>query len=126
MHGLWVTTGRAESPGLPPADDARRWPVSMIGCGPRGKESGNPIAVVPLTCYFALMDRDAEESAFTQLGQRGLVRRMHEQLDELLAARDQMEQLLQVIVEIGAGLDLDSTLHRIIVAARELTHARAH
>ncbi|MGZ4526519.1 MAG: GAF domain-containing protein [Mycobacterium sp.] len=48
---------------------------------------------------------------------------MHEQLDELLAARDQMEQLLRVIVEIGAGLDLDATLHRIIAAARELTSA---
>ncbi|MFY2861335.1 GAF domain-containing protein [Mycobacterium sp. THU-M104] len=48
---------------------------------------------------------------------------MHEQLDELLSARDQMEQLLRVIVEIGAGLDLDSTLSRIIAAARELTSA---
>ncbi|MEY8017623.1 GAF domain-containing protein [Mycobacterium servetii] len=48
---------------------------------------------------------------------------MHEQLDELLAARDQMEQLLRVIVEIGAGLDLDATLRRIIGAARELTSA---
>ncbi|WP_197516448.1 GAF domain-containing sensor histidine kinase [Mycobacterium sp. E2497] len=48
---------------------------------------------------------------------------MHEQLDELLAARDQMEQLLRVIVEIGAGLDLDATLHRIISAARRLTSA---
>lgn len=33
------------------------------------------------------------------------------------------EQLLRVIVEIGAGLDLDATLHRIISAARELTAA---
>ncbi len=48
---------------------------------------------------------------------------MHEQLDELLAARDQMEQLLQVIVEIGSDLDLDATLRRIIRAARELTSA---
>lgn len=48
---------------------------------------------------------------------------MHEQLDELLASRDQMEQLLRVIVEIGAGLDLDATLRRIIAAARELTSA---
>lgn len=62
-------------------------------------------------------------SAFAGLGQRGLVSKMHAQLDELLAARDQMEQLLRVIVEIGAGLDLDATLHRIISAARELTSA---
>lgn len=49
---------------------------------------------------------------------------MHEQLDELLAARDQMELLLRVIVEIGTGLDLDAMLRRIITAARELTSAR--
>ncbi|ORW90401.1 hypothetical protein AWC27_11080 [Mycobacterium szulgai] len=48
---------------------------------------------------------------------------MHAQLDELLAARDQMEQLLRVIVEIGSDLDLEATLHRIILAARELTSA---
>ncbi len=69
------------------------------------------------------MTGDERSSAFAGLGQRGLVSRMHEQLDEMLAARDQMEQLLRVIVEIGAGLDLDATLHRIIVAARELTSA---
>ena len=69
------------------------------------------------------MASDDSGSAFAGLGQRGLVSRMHEQLDELLAARDQMEQLLRVIVEIGADLDLDATLRRIILAARELTAA---
>lgn len=99
--------------------------MSMIGCGPQGKDSGNAMAAVPLTCYFALMERDAEESAFTQLGQRGLVGRMHEQLDELLAARDQMEQLLRVIVDIGSNLEnLDVTLHGIVKAAMELAGAR--
>jgi two-component system, NarL family, sensor histidine kinase DevS len=48
---------------------------------------------------------------------------MHEQLDELLAARDQMEQLLRVFLDVGSGLDLDATLHRIVVAAMELTSA---
>lgn len=43
--------------------------------------------------------------------------------DELAAARDQTEKLLRVIAEIGAGLDLAATLHRIISAARELTSA---
>ncbi|MGA9491365.1 MAG: GAF domain-containing protein [Mycobacterium sp.] len=70
------------------------------------------------------MERDAEESAFTQLGKRGLVGRMHEQLDELLAARDQMEQLLRVIVDIGSNLEnLDVTLHGIVKAAMELAGA---
>jgi signal transduction histidine kinase len=73
-----------------------------------------------------VLERVATEergSAFAGLDRRGLVSRMHEQLDELLASRDQMEQLLRVIVEIGARLDLDATLHRIIAAARELTSA---
>jgi signal transduction histidine kinase len=66
---------------------------------------------------------DESGSAFADLGQRGLVSRMHEQLDELLAARDQMEQLLRVIVEIGSDLDRDATLRRIVRAARKLTSA---
>jgi signal transduction histidine kinase len=71
------------------------------------------------------MERDAEGSAFTQLGQRGLVGRMHVQLDELLAARDQMEQLLRIIVDIGSNLEnLDVTLHGIVKAAMELADAR--
>ncbi|MEE2852204.1 MAG: GAF domain-containing sensor histidine kinase [Actinomycetota bacterium] len=49
---------------------------------------------------------------------------MHAQLDELLDARDQMERLLRVIVEIGAGLDRDATLHRTLSAARDLTSAQ--
>lgn len=69
------------------------------------------------------MGNQQHGAAFAGLGQPGLVTRMHEQLDELLAARDQMEQLLRVIVEIGSDLDLDATLGRIIRAARELTSA---
>lgn len=70
------------------------------------------------------MAGDERSSAFAGLGQRGLVSRMHAQLDELLAARDQMEHLLRVFVEIGGSVgDLDATLHRIIGAARELTAA---
>ncbi|ASL15162.1 two-component sensor histidine kinase [Mycobacterium intracellulare subsp. chimaera] len=69
------------------------------------------------------MADDDSGSVFAGLGQRGLVGRMHTQLDELLAARDQMEQLLHVIVEIGSDLDLDATLRRIIRAAKDLTRA---
>ncbi|ODR14769.1 ATPase [Mycobacterium shimoidei] len=57
-------------------------------------------------------------------GRCDLVNRMDEQLDELRAARDQLEQLVQVIVEIGADLDLDVTLRRIVDAAMQLTGAR--
>src|ERR1700733_11577461 len=70
------------------------------------------------------MDDARGDSAFTWQGRRELVSRLHEQLDELVAARDQMEQLVRVIVEIGSDLDLDVTLHRIVHAAMELTDAR--
>jgi serine phosphatase RsbU (regulator of sigma subunit)/anti-sigma regulatory factor (Ser/Thr protein kinase) len=49
---------------------------------------------------------------------------MHEQHDELVAARDQMQHLVRVIVDIGSDLDLDVMLHRIVNAAMELTAAR--
>jgi GAF domain-containing protein len=63
-------------------------------------------------------------SAFSRLSRRALFGEMHEQLDELLAGRDQMESLLRVIVGIGGDLDLNTTLHRIIDAAIELTGSR--
>jgi serine phosphatase RsbU (regulator of sigma subunit)/GAF domain-containing protein/anti-sigma regulatory factor (Ser/Thr protein kinase) len=50
---------------------------------------------------------------------------MSDRSDELQAARDQIEQLVQAIVEIGSDLDLDGTLHRIVKAAMELTGARS-
>src|SRR5262249_7553310 len=71
-----------------------------------------------------VMDRDESDSVFAELGGRDLVSSMHEQLDELPLARDQMEHLLRLIVEIGSSLDLDATLRRIISAAMELTGAR--
>ena len=70
------------------------------------------------------MANEDEESAFTWQGRRELVGRVHDQLDELVSARDQMEQLVQVIVEIGSDLDLEVTLHRIVNGALELTGAR--
>lgn len=69
------------------------------------------------------MAKDDSGSAFGGLDQRGLVGRMRQQLDELLTARDQMERLLHVIVEIGSDLDLDATLRRIVRAAKDLTRA---
>jgi serine phosphatase RsbU (regulator of sigma subunit)/anti-sigma regulatory factor (Ser/Thr protein kinase)/GAF domain-containing protein len=52
------------------------------------------------------------------------VSRMTDQVSELQAAQDQIEQLVQAIVEIGSDLDLHGTLHRIVKAAIELTGAR--
>ena len=49
---------------------------------------------------------------------------MDEGHDELVTARDEMEQLVRVIVEIGSDLDLDVTLQRVVAGAMELTGAR--
>jgi len=65
-----------------------------------------------------------DKSAFARLGRRELVQEMHDQLDELLAARDQTEKLLHVILGITSDLDLNRTLDRIVTAAIELTGAR--
>lgn len=70
------------------------------------------------------MAGERRHSAFAQLGKRELVGTMHQQLDDLLAGRDQMEQLLQAIIDIGAHHELDATLHRIVTAAMELADAR--
>ncbi|QLL05726.1 SpoIIE family protein phosphatase [Mycobacterium vicinigordonae] len=70
------------------------------------------------------MSNDRGESAFNRLGPQEPVSRAHEQLDELVAARDLMEKLVRVIVEIGSDLDLGVTLDRIVTAATELTGAR--
>jgi len=50
--------------------------------------------------------------------------RMYEQLEELLAGREQMGQLLQLVVEIGSDLELDAILHRVVAAALSITGAR--
>ncbi len=49
---------------------------------------------------------------------------MTDQVSELQAAQDQIEQLVEAIVEIGSDLDLHGTLHRIVNAAIALTGAR--
>ncbi len=66
---------------------------------------------------------DTRESA-VGLRRPDYLSRMHEQLEELVADRDQMGQLLQVAIEIGSDLELDATLHRIVAAAMSMTGAR--
>jgi two-component system, NarL family, sensor histidine kinase DevS len=66
---------------------------------------------------------DKHNSAFG-LRRPDYLSRMHEQLEELVADREQMGQLLQVAIEIGSDLELDATLHRIVAAAMNMTGAR--
>ena len=69
------------------------------------------------------MREDEGKSAF-RLRHPDYLSRMHEQLDELVADRQQMAQLLQVAIEIGSDLELDAILHRIVAAAIGMTGAR--
>jgi GAF domain-containing protein len=102
---------RSVRQGLVPDRDRTRSPSSSTVCcvGPRVRSEGCPLG------------SDESESAFAGLGKRALIRRIYELLDELAEARDQMELLLSLNVEIGSNLDLDATLHRIVTAAMELT-----
>lgn len=64
-----------------------------------------------------------DDSAFARLGNRELVDGIRRQLDELSAARDQIERLLELVVGLTSDLELDATLDRIIDAAMVLTGA---
>lgn len=70
------------------------------------------------------MNMDQSESGFGEPSQRASIGQMHQQPDELEAARDQTEHLLRSIINVGSDLDLNATLHHIVTTAMELTGAR--
>ncbi len=76
-----------------------------------------------LTNYIRIRGESTGWTSITEQDRYEPVNDIHQQVDELMAARDQMEKLVQVIVGIGSDLDLDVTLHRIVNAAMELTGA---
>ncbi|UXA16053.1 SpoIIE family protein phosphatase [Mycobacterium sp. SMC-4] len=49
---------------------------------------------------------------------------LHDQPDDPVAAREQMERLVGAIIAIGSDLDVERTLRRVVDAARELSQAR--
>lgn len=53
-----------------------------------------------------------------------LLTEVQERLTEVLATRDRLQNLLDAVLAVGAGLELDTTLHRIVSAATELVQAR--
>ncbi|RDI34325.1 GAF domain-containing sensor histidine kinase [Lentzea flaviverrucosa] len=53
-----------------------------------------------------------------------LLDEMRERLSEIGSTRDKMQGLLDAVMAVGAGLELDSTLQRIVQAALELVGAR--
>ncbi len=63
------------------------------------------------------------QPTFTSRDPREPAGPLQEQLDEVVQSRDQMEQLVRVIVEIASDLNVDVTVHRVVKAAMELTDA---
>ncbi|WP_026422709.1 GAF domain-containing protein [Actinokineospora inagensis] len=53
-----------------------------------------------------------------------LLRELHERLGDLMHTRDSLQGLLDAVMAVGAGLELDSTLQRIVRAATALVDAR--
>ncbi|OLR94467.1 GAF domain-containing sensor histidine kinase [Actinokineospora bangkokensis] len=53
-----------------------------------------------------------------------LLGEVHDRLGQVISARDNLQGLLDAVVAVGAGLELDSTLQRIVRAAVDLVDAR--
>src|SRR5690606_22002809 len=53
-----------------------------------------------------------------------LMREVADRLHEIMHTRDALKSLLDAVVAIGTGLDLDATLQRIVRVATELVDAR--
>ncbi|WP_018683755.1 GAF domain-containing protein [Actinokineospora enzanensis] len=71
-------------------------------------------------------ERDTGSTATLLSGLRldELLRELHERLGELMHTRDSLQGLLDAVLAVGAGLELDSTLQRIVQAAVGLVDAR--
>src|SRR5690349_19493978 len=53
-----------------------------------------------------------------------LLHEVQDRMAEIVATRDRMQGLLDAVLAVGAGLELDTTLRRIVEAAVELVEAR--
>ncbi|GAA3044067.1 GAF domain-containing protein [Actinokineospora globicatena] len=53
-----------------------------------------------------------------------LLRELHERIGDLMRTRDSLQGLLDAVMAVAAGLELDSTLQRIVQAAVDLVDAR--
>ncbi|MFF5986517.1 sensor histidine kinase [Prauserella flavalba] len=60
----------------------------------------------------------------TQLRLRELLKGVQDRIEEVINARDQMDGLLEAMLAVASGLELDTTLRRIVHAAIDLVDAR--
>jgi len=70
------------------------------------------------------MDNDDGGGILPQLRLDDLLSELQVRLEAVLATRDRMHGLLEAVVAIGSGLDLEGMLRRIVQAAVELVDAR--
>ncbi|AIJ23754.1 GAF domain-containing sensor histidine kinase [Amycolatopsis methanolica] len=60
----------------------------------------------------------------SQLRLRELLREVQDRIEELVQSRDQMDGLLEAMLAVAGGLELDATLRRIVHSAIELVDCR--
>ena len=60
----------------------------------------------------------------SQLRLRELLREVQDRVEQLVGARDQMDGLLDAMLSVASGLELDATLRRIVHAAVKLVNCR--
>jgi len=60
----------------------------------------------------------------SQLRLRELLAGVQERIERMIGTRDQMDGLLQAVLAVSSGLELDATLRRIVQAATTLVDAR--
>lgn len=53
-----------------------------------------------------------------------LLREVQDRLTEMASTRDRMQGLLDAVMAVGEGLELDATLRRIVESAADLVDAR--
>ncbi len=60
----------------------------------------------------------------SQLRLRELLAEVQDRIDQVIVARDQIDGLLEAVLTVASGLELDATLERIVHAAIELADCR--
>src|ERR1700756_2541823 len=70
------------------------------------------------------MDKEAAGGLLPQLRLDDLLAELQARLEAVIASRDRMHGLLEAVVAIGSGLDLEAMLRRIVEGAVDLVDAQ--
>ncbi|WP_243770013.1 GAF domain-containing protein [Amycolatopsis acidicola] len=69
-------------------------------------------------------ERPSLRGTLSQLRLRELLKEVQDSVEQLVGARDQMDGLLEAMLAVAGGLELDATLRRVVHAAIELVDCR--